>query len=320
MVASMQTIVDRLASRLKVRYLVLMVQISKHGSLTRAAEALGFSQPAASKALGELEDIFGSPLFFRSSNGLAPTPLGELALRRAVHMLQDMENWGRETEAILTGHTAHLNVGAIPTVSGRLLSRATQQIYTLHGVTISLHRATSDQLVRLMRRHELDCMIGRATVVNADDNLLQQALYAQRPVLIANIDLARRLQKEKISLHTLASMDWILPSAATPTGKMITEIFAKANIPPPFPKIETYSADVIEDLLQNSTSFLSLMAEDIAVDICRNKKIALIPFQFDERLPPISFIRHNRTTQVLAEENFAETFKEVCNQFYPGTV
>lgn len=311
----MQIISDRLTSRLKMRYLVLILQISKQGSLTRAADALGFSQPAASKALKDIEEIFGSPLFFRSPSGLTPTPLGELAQRRAKHMLRDMDNWGRETEAVLAGHTAHLNVGAIPSVSGRLLSRAIQEIYTSHHVTISLHRATSDQLVKLMRQRELDCMIGRATVIDADDNLGQEVLYAQRPVLIANVELVRRLEKENISLKTLAAMDWILPSFATPTGKMITGIFIKANVPPPFPKIETYSADVIEDVLQTSVSFLSLVAEDIAADICRNRKIALVPYQFEERLPPTSLIMQRREAVIPAEENFADILKRVCLDF-----
>lgn len=316
----MQNIVDRLLSRLKLRYLVLVLQISRQGSLTRAAEALGFSQPAASKALKELEDIFGASLFVRSGTGLVPTPLGELALRRARSVLQDMDNWGHETEAILTGHTAHLNVGAIPSVSGRLLSRAIGQIYALHKVTVSLHRATSDQLVRLMRQGELDCMIGRATVIEAGDNLSEDVLYAQRPALIANAALVERLRKGRISLSTLASMDWILPSFATPTGKMIIEIFAKAEVPLPFPKIETYSADVIEDLLLASTSFVSLVAEEIAIDICRNEKIARLPFLFEERLPPISFIRHQRKTPVSAEQNFAAIFKEVCDHFETSAI
>ena len=77
----------RLANRLKHRHLALLTNIAKHGSLTRVAAATGISQPAVTKALAELEDIFGAPLFLRSGRGLQATPLGELALLRARHML-----------------------------------------------------------------------------------------------------------------------------------------------------------------------------------------------------------------------------------------
>lgn len=302
----------RLASRLRLRYLVLLLQVARQGSLTRAAEALGFSQPAASKALKELESLFGAPLFLRSASGLTPTALGMLALRRARDLFQDMDNWEHEAEAVRSGSLAHLNVGAIPSVSGHLLATVIGRVRALHNVTISLHRATSDQLVGLLRQHELDCMIGRATVIEAGDDFNQKALYTQRPVLIANVELARRLRGSGISLHKLAGMDWILPSFSTPTGRMIIEIFARADVQPPFPKIETYSPDVIEDLLQSSPDYLSLVAEDIAVDICRNRKVARIPFEFDERLPPISLIRRRREAPVPVEEYFAQILYEAC--------
>ena len=164
-----------MASRLRLRYLVLLLQVARQGSLTRAAEALGFSQPAASKALKELESLFGAPLFLRGANGLTPTALGMLALRRARDLFQDMDNWEHEAEAVLTGSLAHLNIGAIPSVSGHLLATAIERVHARHNVTISLHRATSDQLIGLLRQHELDGMTGRATVVEAGDDFSQQA-------------------------------------------------------------------------------------------------------------------------------------------------
>lgn len=44
------------------------------GSLTRAAEALAITQPAASHALKRLHDAVGEPLFTRSAFGMKPTP------------------------------------------------------------------------------------------------------------------------------------------------------------------------------------------------------------------------------------------------------
>ncbi|WZB72621.1 LysR family transcriptional regulator [Achromobacter xylosoxidans] len=73
----------RLGNRLKPRHLRLLADIARLGSLTRVAAAAGISQPTVTKALAELEDIFGAPLFERTGRGLRPTPLGELALLRA---------------------------------------------------------------------------------------------------------------------------------------------------------------------------------------------------------------------------------------------
>ena len=73
----------RLANRLKDRHLMLLVNIDRHKTLTRGAAQAGISQPAVTKSLAELEDIFGAPLFLRTGSGLQPTQLGNLALVRA---------------------------------------------------------------------------------------------------------------------------------------------------------------------------------------------------------------------------------------------
>lgn len=47
--------------------------LMSEGSLTRTAEALSITQPAASHALKRLHDAVGEPLFTRSAQGMAPT-------------------------------------------------------------------------------------------------------------------------------------------------------------------------------------------------------------------------------------------------------
>lgn len=50
----------------------------EQGSLTLAAQEMNLSQPAASRLLQQLEDEFGSPLFFRDKKTLIPSPQAEL--------------------------------------------------------------------------------------------------------------------------------------------------------------------------------------------------------------------------------------------------
>lgn len=52
------------------------VAVYRHGSITRAAEALHLSQPAVSLHLKTLETQLGRPLFTRLARGVAATPAG----------------------------------------------------------------------------------------------------------------------------------------------------------------------------------------------------------------------------------------------------
>src|SRR5690606_19356385 len=93
----------RLMSRLKMRHLSMLKSIERHGSLTRVARETGISQPAVTKTLAEIESLFGAPLFHRSGRGLKPTEMGELAMLRASHMLQELDHWASEMEAVRKG-------------------------------------------------------------------------------------------------------------------------------------------------------------------------------------------------------------------------
>ncbi|MGE8678732.1 MAG: LysR family transcriptional regulator [Achromobacter marplatensis] len=302
----------RLANRLKHRHLALLTNIAKHGSLTRVAAATGISQPAVTKALAELEDIFGAPLFLRSGRGLQATPLGELALLRARHMQSDLDLWAREVEALHAGRSAHLNVGVVPYVSSALLTAAISQLHQGHGVTLTLHRATTDHLVPMLRRHELDCIISRATSTVALDDLMHRVLYHQRPRLIAHSRLAQRLARRAPDWPAVASMDWVLPAANTPTRQLIMEHFIRAGLRPPSPVLEAYSTDVIEGMLTMNEALISVVPEDIARELCQRGKLGMVPWDFGWELPPINLIRRKREQPLAAEERFSEILLERC--------
>lgn len=311
---AMSAVSTRLLSRLKLRHLTLLTRIAPGDSLTRVAESMGVSQPAATKALAEIEDLFGGPLFVRTARGLRPTPLGELALVRARHMLQDIDHWAVEMEALRGGHAAHLHVGAIPFISARVLVPTIERLYARHRITVHLERATTDQLLQSLRAHALDCVIGRASVMIGMDELRHEVLYPQRPALIANPRLARRMARRTPDWRELAEMNWILPTPATPIGNMVSELFTRAGVRPPSPRVQTYSTDVIAMLMRDDDSLVSIVPEDIALDLARGGGVVMVPWHFDWTLPPISLIRRRRDVALEAEERFADILREVCRE------
>ena len=76
-----------LKHRLKLRSLVLVVAMDDHSNLQRAADALGMTQPAASKMLKELEELLEAPLFQRFQRGVEATAMGALVIAHARNVL-----------------------------------------------------------------------------------------------------------------------------------------------------------------------------------------------------------------------------------------
>lgn len=63
--------------------LVALDAVLRERNVTRAAAEVGLSQPAMSRALGRLRDLFGDPLLVRSGQGMTPTP-------RALELIQPL--------------------------------------------------------------------------------------------------------------------------------------------------------------------------------------------------------------------------------------
>jgi DNA-binding transcriptional LysR family regulator len=61
--------------------------VVEHGSLTRAAEHLGLSQPTLSRQIAELESSIGTALFERVARGLKLTNAGDNLVEPARHMM-----------------------------------------------------------------------------------------------------------------------------------------------------------------------------------------------------------------------------------------
>src|SRR3984957_3878149 len=113
-------VLRKLSTRLKMRNLILLLQIEQHGSLTRVAEHMASSQLAITNALAELESMFGAPLFDRSVRGMAPTALGQVVLGRAQAMIHDLGHLVRDMETVASGYAAHLHIGVTPFISGQM--------------------------------------------------------------------------------------------------------------------------------------------------------------------------------------------------------
>ncbi|WP_199103136.1 LysR substrate-binding domain-containing protein [Aquitalea sp. ASV11] len=308
-----EEVLRRLSSRLKMRHLILLLNIRQYGSLTRVAEQMASSQPAITSALAELESMFGAPLFDRSVRGMAPTALGKLVLARAQAMIHDLGHLVRDMESAVAGFDAHLHVGVIPFISGRLLSAAIRRAMPedSKGLTVTIHEGTSDQLLPQLQDHTLDIVIGRASSTVDLAGVEFSLLYRQQPRLIASRRLAAQLGRVRQDWQQLVALDWILGAPNTPMREQVADIFLAAGVAPPSPIVESYSSKLIGEMIVASERAVSIVPADIAEELVRTAGLAIVPYSFDWTLPPIAmFTRAGAQSRPLLQ--FAEALRQLC--------
>lgn len=99
------------------------------GSISRAATALGHTQPALSQQLRKLENTVGRPLLHRSPSGVLPTRAGEELLPYAERILSLSEQALSEAGRALTGHCG---IGLLEDLAAYQLPQAFADLAGLH--------------------------------------------------------------------------------------------------------------------------------------------------------------------------------------------
>ncbi|MBE1491313.1 LysR family transcriptional regulator [Plantactinospora soyae] len=125
-----------MAKDLETGLLRSFVTAVRAGSISRAATALGHTQPALSQQVRRLESVVGRPLLYRSPSGVSPTRAGEELLPYAERILSLSAQALTETGRALTGHCG---VGLLEDLAASQLPQALADLARLHpGATLEV--------------------------------------------------------------------------------------------------------------------------------------------------------------------------------------
>jgi DNA-binding transcriptional LysR family regulator len=89
---------DRVERRLRLQDLRVLMAVVQAGSMGKAADQLGTSQPAISRAIAELERMLGVALLDRGSHGVEATPFGLLVIKRGMAVFDELRQTVRDIE------------------------------------------------------------------------------------------------------------------------------------------------------------------------------------------------------------------------------
>jgi LysR family glycine cleavage system transcriptional activator len=111
--------------------------VSRHGSVSRAADELCVSQGAVSQQLRNLEDFFGRELFDRSANSFTLTEEAEVFGTEVQQSLQRIAAAADNIGGVKSQHT--LKISAPPTIIFKWLMPKLGDFYELHpGISVVL--------------------------------------------------------------------------------------------------------------------------------------------------------------------------------------
>lgn len=274
-------IVERAVSRLRFRQLHLLVAVAEQGSIMKAAQTVGLSQPSATKIIRDLELDFAVSLFERTNRGMEPTAFGTALVRHGKLMLAQLAHAVQEIDALSGGSAGRVVVGTLLAASSDLLPRAIERMLAARpDVAVRVVEGTNEILMPALRDGEIDLVVGRLPSLRHRSELVQEQLFTGRILAVARPEhpLARA---RGLSFAALAASSWIVPPPETSLRRQIDAFLVETTRHPPRIAVESISYLTNRALLQRH-DFIGLMPAQVAAhDIAAGSLVALdweVPF------------------------------------------
>jgi len=269
------------------------LRVAELGNFTRAAEALGISQPALSRSIQKLEDELGQPVLERKTRSVTLTESGALLQSRAQQVLTILE----DTKAEITddGQSGRVRVGAIPTIAPYYLPQILQRFSTEHPkATVIVNEDTTESLLKSCTQGEIDLAI-LALPISAR-YLEIETLFEEELLLVLPPDHPL-LAKEKIRLADVEPYPFVLLNEAHCLSDNIISFCRQRSFQPAAVE-RTSQLAMVQELvsLSHGVSMIPAMARKLDQSDRRvyrsisgrkpTRKVAVVwnPYRFQSRL------------------------------------
>lgn len=209
--------------KLSESHLIQLSAVVDAGSVSKGAAALGLSQPALSRALTQLEQRVGKPLFIRDRRPLQATPLG---MQLAAHGRRILAESRRATEAVqslLRGTRGLVRVGGVPFFMDAMVSRIIAGFQNQHpDVMFQQSYGNLTEVTLALQSDQLDLGIVPLGMSGGPDGLSFIPILAARNVVCCR--KGHPLQRAKrLSTADLGRFPWVAPLPGSP---LLADLFA----------------------------------------------------------------------------------------------
>jgi DNA-binding transcriptional LysR family regulator len=302
---------DRIERRLKLHDVRVLMSVVEAGSMAKAAQRLGTSQPAVSRSIADLEHTLGVRLLERSAWGVAPTQYGEAIVQRGVAVFDELRQGVKDIEFLADPTAGELRIGCPePIASGpvmAVINRLTRRhprivFHVMTGNAPSTHRGLVERTIEV----GITRVVGRL-----DEEVLRvETLFDDELVVAAgaNNPLTRR---RRIDLAELAHEKWAMPLGDSFTMALAAEAFRARGLEPPHATVVTPSQSLRNRLLVTGGFLTMIHGLALAVPN-RFPTIRPLPVAMPTARRPIAIITLKKRVLSPLAESFIASIRSIA--------
>ena len=312
---------SQIGRRLKLRDLHVFSTVVQRGSMAKAAQQLGVSQPAVSEVIADLEHALGVRLLDRSAQGIEPTIYGAALLKRSVAVFDELKQSIRDIEFLSDPTVGEVRIACTESVWYTLLPEIILRFTTQHprvAVHVDLADSSKDFVGTALRERKYDCILQRvpAFLLNehAADDLNVEWLFDETMIVAAGAH-TKWARRRKIDLAELIDEPWTFGAADTGNGALAAESFRARGLRVPKPRVAATSITLRARLLA-AGPYLGLFVDSVLRQlIADHYAVTALPVDLPAKPFSAQIVTLKNRTLSPVVERFSTCVREVAKSF-----
>lgn len=219
---------------LDVKRLRVLLAVVEEGSVTAAADQLGYTPSAISQQLARLEREAGQPLLERHPRGMTATDAGVMLCGHARRILRQLAAAESDLADIAGVRRGSVALGTFPTVGSSFLPHAVRRFREMYpGIELTVRSAREDVLLRMVEEGEVSLTLlwDYAWRRVESDQLALTTLFSDPTVLL--VGSGHRLARRRtVNMAELADEPWIIRAGGHPVVEVLDRSAVEAGFTP----------------------------------------------------------------------------------------
>src|SRR5262245_59382170 len=225
--------IERIARRLKLHDMRVLIAVVEAGSMHKAAERLRTSQPAISRTIADLEQSLGVRLLERSPHGIEPTPYGRVLVKRGATAFDEFRQGVRDIKFLADPSSGELRIGCTEAMAAGPVLAVIEQLTRQHPrLVFRLLTGSILILYPALAARNVELVISPAPGAIAEEHVNVGSLFEDNAFVMAGVE-SRWARRRRIRLEELVNELWTLPPPGSSLGMIVEAAFRAPGVPPP---------------------------------------------------------------------------------------
>jgi DNA-binding transcriptional LysR family regulator len=308
---------DPIERRLKLHDLRVLMSVVQHGSMVKAAEHLGTSQPAVSRAIADLEYSLAVSLLDRGPRGIVPTPHGRALIKRAITVFDELRLGVKDLEFLSDPTVGEVRIAAPMALATGFVATAIDKLTRQYPrVVCRLVIVERHHALHSLEERDIDLAIAFIDVPIVGDAVDTEILYAD-PLSVVAAMKNPWSRRRGVRLADLMNEPWTLPPTDSETGAAHAEVFRAAGLDLPSTAVVSVSG-LARIALVAKGRFLTIISESVFRFADRAMAIKALPIDLSKTQRQVGIITLKNRTLTPATQLFIDCARELAKRMAAG--